>query len=134
MFYKVNFYKNVTKQKSLSFTLYFFTMQAILQQMIVASPSVNLKSYSSKKEKSGHIKTRKRKSRDEIYVDPKEAEAASTAAKVLEEAFHQLCEMCGHYFQVGAKVLNPKYSKHRPYLLAYHRGLQRLGNAKKTPA
>ena len=40
-------------------------------------------------------------------MDPKEAEyaaaAASTAAsvtgKVLEEAFHQLCEMCGHYFQ-----------------------------------
>ena len=63
-----------------------------------------------KKEKSGHIKTRKRKSRDEIYVDPKEAEAASTAAKVLEEAFHQLCEMCGHYFQVGVKVVNPKYS------------------------
>ena len=85
-------------------------MQAILQQMIVASPSVNVKSYSSKKEKSGHIKTRKRKSRDEIYVDPKEAEAASTAAKVLEEAFHQLCEMCGHYFQVGAKVINPKYT------------------------
>ena len=78
-------------------------MQAILQQMIVASPSVNVKSYSSKKEKSGHIKTRKRKSRDEIYVDPKEAEAASTAAKVLEEAFHQLCEMCGHYFQVLLK-------------------------------
>ena len=94
-------------------------MQAILQQMIVASPSVNVKSYSSKKEKSGHIKTRKRKSRDEIYVDPKEAEAASTAAKVLEEAFHQLCEMCGHYFQVGAKVINPKYFKHRPYPLAY---------------
>ena len=75
--------------------------------MIVASPSVNVKSYSSKKEKSGHIKTRKRKSRDEIYVDPKEAEAASTAAKVLEEAFHQLCEMCGHYFQVGAKSYIP---------------------------
>ena len=87
--------------------------------MIVASPSVNVKSYSSKKEKSGHIKTRKRKSRDEIYVDPKEAEAASTAAKVLEEAFHQLCEMCGHYFQVGAKAINPKYFKHRPYPLAY---------------
>ena len=80
-------------------------MQAILQQMIVASPSVNVKSYSSKKEKSGHIKTRKRKSRDEIYVDPKEAEAASTAAKVLEEAFHQLCEMCGHYFQVLLTLL-----------------------------
>ena len=90
------------------YTLFIFYMQAILQQMIVASPSVNVKSYSSKKEKSGHIKTRKRKSRDEIYVDPKEAEAASTAAKVLEEAFHQLCEMCGHYFQVGAKVINPK--------------------------
>ena len=74
--------------------------------MIVASPSVNVKSYSSKKEKSGghhSQKTRKRKSRDEIYVDPKEAEAASTAAKVLEEAFHQLCEMCGHYFQVLLK-------------------------------
>jgi hypothetical protein len=97
----------------------FFTMQAILQQMIVASPSVNLKSYSSKKEKSGHIKTRKRKSRDEIYVDPKEAEAASTAAKVLEEAFHQLCEMCGHYFQVGAKIIHPKYFKYIPYHLAY---------------
>ena len=84
-------------------------MQAILQQMIVASPSVNVKSYSSKKEKSGHIKTRKRKSRDEIYVDPKEAEAASTAAKVLEEAFHQLCEMCGHYFQVSAKSYIPSF-------------------------
>ena len=95
--------------------------------MIVASPSVNVKSYNSssvalastasKKDKSSLAvggsaalaasaaaaaasKTRKRKSRDEIYVDPKETEAASTAAKVLEEAFHQLCEMCGHYFQV----------------------------------
>ena len=72
--------------------------------MIVASPSVNVKSYNSgsttsKKEKSSSSKTRKRKSRDEIYVDPKETEANSTAAKVLEEAFHQLCEMCGHYFQ-----------------------------------
>ena len=38
------------------YTLFFFYMQAILQQMIVASPSVNVKSYSSKKEKSGHIK------------------------------------------------------------------------------
>ena len=90
--------------------------QAILQHMIVASPNnsvapgsgnsaSNVKSYSSsssKKDKGG--KTRKRKSRDEIYVDPKEADAASTAAKVLEEAFHQLCEMCGHYFQVQPKT------------------------------
>lgn len=75
-----------------------YCIQAILQQMIVASPSVNVKSYNTKKEKSSS--KRKGKSRDEIYVDPKEAEAASTAAKVLEEAFHQLCEMCGHYFQV----------------------------------
>ncbi len=74
-----------------------YCIQAILQQMIVASPGVNVKSY-YKKDKSGKS-ARKRKCRDEIFVDPKESEGASTAAKVLEEAFHQLCEMCGHYFQ-----------------------------------
>ena len=52
---------------------------------------------------------RKRKSRSGIPADDTagiyeaEAAAASTAVavtgKVLEEAFHQLCEMCGHYFQ-----------------------------------
>ena len=106
--YKQSSTKMSPSKNLVIYTLFFFHIQAILQQMIVASPSVNVKSYSSKKEKSGHIKTRKRKSRDEIYVDPKEAEAASTAAKVLEEAFHQLCEMCGHYFQVGVKVIKPK--------------------------
>ena len=66
-------------------------------------------STTSKRDKDRSSKSRKRKSREEhqLYMDPKEAEyaaaAASTAAsvtgKVLEEAFHQLCEMCGHYFQ-----------------------------------
>ena len=68
-----------------------------------------LASTSSKRDKDRSSKSRKRKSREEhqLYMDPKEAEyaaaAASTAAsvtgKVLEEAFHQLCEMCGHYYQ-----------------------------------
>lgn len=93
-----------------------YCIQAILQQMIVASPSVNVKSYNSKKEKSSSKSSRKGKSRDEIYVDPKEAEAASTAAKVLEEAFHQLCEMCGHYFQV--KQTN--FHTHNSSIQMYH--------------
>ena len=81
--------------------------------MIIASPTGlnSMKSYKKEKKSLG----RKRKSRgggergsggvpeDTAGIYEAEAAAASTAVavtgKVLEEAFHQLCEMCGHYFQ-----------------------------------
>jgi E3 ubiquitin-protein ligase MYCBP2 len=106
-----------------------YCIHAILQQVIVASPlhlsssaasaTTSKKSdhhqnstISNKKDKDHRCSSKPRKSkrsRDEhqLYVDAKEAEsvasaastAASVAGKVLEEAFCQLCEMCGHYFQ-----------------------------------
>ena len=33
------------------------------------------------------------------YAAAAASTAASVTGKVLEEAFHQLCEMCGHYYQ-----------------------------------
>ena len=81
-----------------------YCIQAILQQMIIASPTMSSTVKSYKKEKKSGL-GRKRKSRgdEQAGIYEAEAAAASTAVavtgKVLEEAFHQLCEMCGHYFQ-----------------------------------
>ena len=94
----------------INFDKYTFIVQF---QMIIASPTGlnSMKSYKKEKKSLG----RKRKSRgggergsggvpeDTAGIYEAEAAAASTAVavtgKVLEEAFHQLCEMCGHYFQ-----------------------------------